>query len=51
MILDEQHDLDKAKESVYILQRGLFKISNFYVSRGFSPFFSFKVLLLFLNFN
>ena len=25
MILDEQHDLQKAKESVYILQRGLSK--------------------------
>ena len=24
MIINEQHDLDKAKESVYILQRGLF---------------------------
>ena len=23
MIINEQHDLDKAKESVYILQRGL----------------------------
>ena len=26
MILDEQHDLDKAKENVYILERGLLKM-------------------------
>lgn len=25
MIVDEQHDLQKAKESVYILERGLLK--------------------------
>ena len=26
MILDEQHNLDKAKENVYILERGLLKM-------------------------
>ena len=26
MILDEQRDLDKAKENVYILERGLLEI-------------------------
>ena len=26
MILDEQHDLDKAKENDYILKRGLLKM-------------------------
>ena len=26
MIVDEQHDLDKAKENVYILERGLLEM-------------------------
>ena len=39
MIVDEQHDLQKAKESVYILQRGL---SNY-------PYFSAAVIVLWLG--
>ena len=31
MILDEQHDLDKAKENVYILERGLLKMLTTWV--------------------
>ena len=32
MIVNEQHDLDKAKESVYILQRGLLVPHHFIFS-------------------
>jgi len=38
MIVDEQHDLDKAKESVYILQRGVLKVP--YLCRNFFTFAS-----------
>ena len=31
MIINEQHDLDKAKESVYILQRGLLLQSHHFL--------------------
>ena len=31
MIVDEQHDLDKAKENVYILERGLLKMLTTWV--------------------
>ena len=34
MIINEQHDLDKAKESVYILQRGLLLSHHFLFSRA-----------------
>ena len=32
MIINEQHDLDKAKENVYILQRGLLTLLLYTVS-------------------
>ena len=31
MIVDEQHDLDKAKENVYILERGLLEMITTWV--------------------
>ena len=31
MIVDEQHDLDKAKENVYILERGWLKMLTTWV--------------------
>ena len=36
MIINEQHDLDKAKENVYILQRGLLFVFFGALTRFFS---------------
>ena len=38
MIINEQHDLDKAKESVYILQRGLLLHTASFVLRRENTF-------------
>ena len=45
MIINEQHDLDKAKESVYILQKGLL----FFPSSSKQGFSSPLALVLVIN--
>ena len=52
MIVDEQHDLDKAKESVYIFQRGVLKVP--YLCRNFftfpSLYWDFRIVSSFIFF-